>query len=107
MERYGTVFYLTAVSTLGASAQRVPQAQVEVVKDLSTQQVHWAVQAVPRAPPSSVPQAGGGGAMNAYEWRLFSGFCPCMSHGYRWIWMDMVSGSNKVINLPQIWMLKD
>jgi hypothetical protein len=42
------------------SVQRaVPQAQVEVVKDLSTQQVHWAVQAVPRAPPTSVPQAGG------------------------------------------------
>lgn len=46
------------LSALEAAYNWEDDAQLTVVKDLSTQQVHWAVQAVPRAPPTSVPQAG-------------------------------------------------
>eukprot|EP00435_Cladocopium_sp_Y103_P050245 s1564_g15.t1 len=46
------------LSALEAAYNWEDDAQLTVVKDLSSQQVHWAVQAVPRAPPTSVPQTG-------------------------------------------------
>eukprot|EP00434_Breviolum_minutum_P016784 symbB.v1.2.014805.t1/scaffold1089.1/size139057/17 len=46
------------LSALEAAYNWEEDAQLTVVKDLSTKQVHWAVQAVPRAPPTSVPNEG-------------------------------------------------
>ncbi|CAJ1350383.1 unnamed protein product [Effrenium voratum] len=46
------------LSALEAAYSWEEDAQLTVIKDLNTSQVHWAVQAVPRAPPTPVPQEG-------------------------------------------------
>ncbi|CAE7544677.1 Evi5 [Symbiodinium pilosum] len=46
------------LSALEAAYSWEEDAQLTVIKDLNNGQVHWAVQAVPRAPPTPVPQEG-------------------------------------------------
>ncbi|CAK9029711.1 unnamed protein product [Durusdinium trenchii] len=46
------------LSALEAAYNWEEDAQLTVVKDLNTKQVHWAVQAIPRAPPTPVPNTG-------------------------------------------------